>query len=87
MKPTPGNSYARALLGVMGVALVLGGIAAPFVIVLIWPYAFFAASSGVAMIGYGANLLFGCAFYDEVEIKAGPLGFPIASRRSPTAPK
>jgi hypothetical protein len=79
--PTQGNGLARALLGAMGVILVAGGIVITYFIVRAAPYAFLAASVGLAMIGYGMTLLFACAFYDEVEFRPGPLGIPVVTRR------
>jgi hypothetical protein len=64
------------LLGVMGVALVAGGMVITWLIVTTWPVAFLAATPGLALIGYGVVLLFACAFYDDVDVNSGPLGVP-----------
>lgn len=82
--PTQGNGYARALLGVVGVALVVGGMLTTWFIVTNWPVAFLAATPGLAFIGYGVTLLLACAFYDVVDVDPGPLGIPVVKvgRRS-----
>jgi len=64
------------LLGVMGVALIAGGMVITWLIVTTWPVAFLAATPGLALIGYGVVLLFSCAFYDDVDVNSGPLGIP-----------
>jgi hypothetical protein len=74
---THGNGYARALLGVMGVVFAAGGMLITWLSVRALPIAFLGAAPGVVLAGYGVNLLFACAFYDEAEIGVGPLGLPI----------
>jgi hypothetical protein len=72
-RPTPGDGYARLLLGAMGVTLVLCGVAA------VW---FFRSAGplgippGLLIAAWGLNLLYGCAYFDYAEIFPSPFGFP-----------
>lgn len=75
--PRHGDGYARVLLGLIGTALVAGGMVITWLIVSKWPMAFLAATPGLAFIGYGVALLLACAFYDDVDVTSGPLGIPI----------
>ncbi len=64
----------------MGVALAGTGAAIIWAATIHWPAGLFADPPSLALIGYGVTLLFACAFYDEVEISAGPFGIPVVRR-------
>jgi hypothetical protein len=80
--PTQGDGPARALLGIVGTVLTGGGIAITYLGLSALPFGLVAATPGLIMIGYGGNLLFGCAFYNEVDIEPGIGGFPTVTRRT-----
>jgi len=77
---TKGNVVARALLGLAGATLVLGGMAVVGLIVTSGPLGFLAATPGLLMIAFGVILLFACAFYDDVSFKTGRFGVPALTR-------
>jgi len=80
LPPTPGNGYARLLLGVMGVTVVFCGLAVTWFFRTAGPVGI---SPGLVIVAWGLNLLYGCAYFDYAEILSSPLGFPyVRVRRS-----
>lgn len=73
LPPTPGDGYARLLLGAMGVTLVLCGMAAIWLLRDVGPLGI---PPGVFFIACGLHLLYGCAFFDDAEIVPSRFGIP-----------
>jgi hypothetical protein len=80
--PTPGDSYARLLLGAMGVMLVLCGMAAIWLLRAAGPLSI---PPGGLLIACGLHLLYGCAYFDHAEIVPSRFGFPYVRVRRPPA--
>lgn len=86
--PTPGDVYARLLLGAMGVMVVVVGLVATWFFRASGP---FGISPSLVIVAWGLNLLYGCAYFDRAEILSSPLGFPYVrvhrSKRPPGSPR
>lgn len=83
MRPKPSNHrrVSTRLLLATGFLTLVCGVGLTIACSIAWRFGFLAAGPGLVMIGYGANLMYGGAFPDEVDIRPGKMGFPFVTRR------